>query len=159
MSAGPWGTVASGIIVGKYCDNLPLYRQEQIYATRHGVDIPRHSMARWLALAADWLTPVYDHIRSSLMAAGYVQVSLRRRAGPSAAMINCPSILPDTGDQKGKSSMLGSTARLTTGFTSFSFDLASCSPAMRSATNFISSSDNRSKTHPWANFAVSDLGS
>lgn len=64
----------AAIIVGKYCDHLPLYRQEQIYATRHGVDIPRQSMARWLALAADWLTPVYEHIRRSVMAAGYVQI-------------------------------------------------------------------------------------
>lgn len=64
----------AAIIVGKYCDHLPLYRQEQIYATRHGVDIPRQSMARWLALAADWLSPVYEQIRRSVMAAGYVQM-------------------------------------------------------------------------------------
>lgn len=64
----------AAIIVGKYCDHLPLYRQEQIYATRHGVDIPRQSMARWLALAADWLTPVYEQIRSGVMAGGYVQI-------------------------------------------------------------------------------------
>ncbi|SKB09460.1 Transposase [Prosthecobacter debontii] len=64
----------AAIIVGKYGDQLPLYRQEQIYSTRHGVDIPRQSMARWLALAADWLTPMYDHIRSSVMATGYVQI-------------------------------------------------------------------------------------
>jgi transposase len=64
----------AAIIVGKYCDHLPLYRQEQIYATRHGLDIPRQSMARWLALAADWLTPVYEHIRSAVMDGGYVQI-------------------------------------------------------------------------------------
>ncbi len=64
----------AAIIVGKYCDHLPLYRQEQIYATRHGVDIPRQSMARWLALAADWLTPVYAQIRSGVMDGGYVQI-------------------------------------------------------------------------------------
>ena len=64
----------AAIIVGKYCDHLPLYRQEQIYATRHGVDMPRQSMARWLALAADWLTPVYEQIRSGVMDGGYVQV-------------------------------------------------------------------------------------
>ena len=29
------------IIVAKYCDHLPLYRQEQIYATRHDIAIPR----------------------------------------------------------------------------------------------------------------------
>ena len=62
------------IIVAKYCDHLPLYRQEQIYATRHGIAIPRQSMARWLGLAADWLRPVYEHIHTGVMAGGYVQI-------------------------------------------------------------------------------------
>ncbi len=62
------------IIVAKYCDHLPLYRQEQIYATRHGIALPRQSMARWLGLAADWLRPVYEHIHTGVMAGGYVQV-------------------------------------------------------------------------------------
>lgn len=62
------------IIVSKYCDHLPLYRQEQIYRLRHGVDIPRQSMARWLGLAAEWLRPVYEGLRTGVMAGGYVQV-------------------------------------------------------------------------------------
>ncbi len=62
------------IIVAKYCDHLPLYRQEQIYATRHAIQIPRQSMARWLGLAADWLRPVYEHIHTGVMAGGYVQI-------------------------------------------------------------------------------------
>jgi transposase len=62
------------IIVAKYCDHLPLYRQEQIYATRHAIAIPRQSMARWLGLAADWLRPVYEHIHTGVMAGGYVQI-------------------------------------------------------------------------------------
>ena len=28
------------VLVGKYCDHLPLHRQEQIYAQRHGVNLP-----------------------------------------------------------------------------------------------------------------------
>jgi transposase len=62
------------IIVAKYCDHLPLYRQEQIYAARHDIAIPRQSMARWLGLAADWLRPIYDHIHTGVMAGGYVQI-------------------------------------------------------------------------------------
>jgi transposase len=31
-------------------------------------------MARWMGLAADWLRPVYEHIRTGVMAGGYVQV-------------------------------------------------------------------------------------
>lgn len=62
------------IIVAKYCDHLPLYRQEQIYATRHAIAIPRQSMARWLGLAADWLRPIHESIHTGVMAGGYVQI-------------------------------------------------------------------------------------
>ena len=62
------------ILVGKYCDHLPLYRQEQIYAQRHQVPLPRQTLARWVALAADWLRPIYEHIKTGVMADGYVQV-------------------------------------------------------------------------------------
>jgi transposase len=62
------------IVVGKYCDHLPLYRQEQIYQQRHGVNLPRQSLARWVELAADWLKPIYEHIRTGVMGGGYVQV-------------------------------------------------------------------------------------
>jgi transposase len=62
------------IIVAKYCDHLPLYRQEQIYATRHAIAIPRQSMARWLGWAADWLRPIYENIHTGVMAGGYVQI-------------------------------------------------------------------------------------
>ena len=31
------------ILIAKFCDHLPLYRQEQIYRTRHGVHLPRPS--------------------------------------------------------------------------------------------------------------------
>ena len=62
------------ILVGKYCDHLPLYRQEQIYERRHGVHLARQTLARWVGLAADWLKPIYEHIRTGVMAGGYVQV-------------------------------------------------------------------------------------
>ena len=62
------------ILVGKYCDHLPLYRQEQIFIRRYGVHLPRQTLARWVALAADWLKPIYEQIRTGVMAGGYVQV-------------------------------------------------------------------------------------
>ncbi len=62
------------VLVSKYCDHLPLYRQERIYATRHGVHLPRQTLARWVELAADWLQPIYQAIRTGVMAGGYVQV-------------------------------------------------------------------------------------
>ena len=62
------------ILVAKYCDHLPLYRQEQIFLRRHQVHLPRQTLARWVALATDWLKPIYENIRTGVMAGGYVQV-------------------------------------------------------------------------------------
>jgi len=76
------------ILIAKFGDHLPLYRQEQIYRTRHGVHLPRPTMVRWVALAADWLRPIYEAIRTGVMAGGYVQVDEPERSGdrlPQAA--------------------------------------------------------------------------
>src|SRR5215217_6564212 len=62
------------ILISKYCDHLPLYRQESIYWTRHGVWLPRQTMAEWVGLAADWLRPIYDEMRTQVFARGYVQI-------------------------------------------------------------------------------------
>ncbi|HWH68477.1 MAG TPA: IS66 family transposase, partial [Candidatus Sulfotelmatobacter sp.] len=62
------------VIVAKYCDHLPLYRQEQILARRYGIHLPRQTLARWVELAAHWLTPVYQQIKTGVLAGGYVQV-------------------------------------------------------------------------------------
>jgi transposase len=62
------------VLVSKYCDHLPLYRQEQIFAQRFKINLPRQTLARWVELAADWLKPIYEHIRTGVMAGGYVQV-------------------------------------------------------------------------------------
>ncbi len=71
-------TVAPGllaqVIVSKYVDHLPLYRQEQIYWTRHRVWLPRQNLARWMGMVAAWLKPIYQCIRTGVMAGGYVQV-------------------------------------------------------------------------------------
>jgi transposase len=70
----PSAGLLAHIWVSKYCDHLPLYRQEQIYAQRHQVALPRQTLARWVALAADWLQPIYEQIRTGVMAGGYVQM-------------------------------------------------------------------------------------
>jgi len=62
------------ILVGKYCDHLPLYRQEQIFRQRHRVHLPRQTLARWVELASEWLKPIYEQIRTGVMAGGYVQM-------------------------------------------------------------------------------------
>jgi transposase len=62
------------ILVAKYADHLPLYRQESIYWSRHQVWLPRQTMVRWVELAADWLEPIYKETRREVFASGYVQV-------------------------------------------------------------------------------------
>jgi len=36
--------------------------------------LPRQNLARWMVMVADWLQPIYDEIRTGVMAGGYVQV-------------------------------------------------------------------------------------
>jgi transposase len=62
------------VLVSKYCDHLPLYRQEQIFAQRHRLKLPRQTLARWVELAADWLHPIYQQIQTGVLAGGYVQI-------------------------------------------------------------------------------------
>lgn len=63
----------ANIITGKYCDALPLYRQEQIFKTRYNILIPRQTMARWLAMTAFWLTGIWNEIKKEVLADGYVE--------------------------------------------------------------------------------------
>ena len=56
------------VLVSKYCDHLPLYRQAQIYA-REGVDLDRATMADWVGKTAGLLRPLVDAIAAHVMAA------------------------------------------------------------------------------------------
>lgn len=62
------------IVLGKYADHLPLYRQAKIFKERYGVEISRKTMAGWVRVAADWLRPVYEVMRQDLLKGSYLQV-------------------------------------------------------------------------------------
>jgi transposase len=49
------------VIVSKYADHLPLFRQSEIYA-RQGVEISRSTMAGWVGAASDLLGPLVEAI-------------------------------------------------------------------------------------------------
>ena len=49
------------VLVSKYADHLPLYRQSQIYA-REGVDLDRSTMADWVGKSTALLEPLADVI-------------------------------------------------------------------------------------------------
>ncbi len=55
--AGP-GLIAQ-IVVGKFSDHLPLYRQEDFFV-RHGLHIARSTQCDWSKAAAELLTPLHE---------------------------------------------------------------------------------------------------
>jgi transposase len=67
--AGP-GLLAH-VLVGKYADHLPLYRQSEIY-TREGVDLDRSLLADWVGRTSELLTPLADALRRHVLAADVV---------------------------------------------------------------------------------------
>ena len=64
--AGP-GLLAQ-ILVSKFDDHLPLYRQNEIYA-RMGVDIPDSTLLDWCGRAMKVLAPIIERIETEVMAA------------------------------------------------------------------------------------------
>jgi len=49
------------VLVGKYCDHLPLYRQSEIYA-RDKVDLHRSTLTDWVGRSTALLEPLSTHI-------------------------------------------------------------------------------------------------
>src|SRR5438128_11267443 len=64
--AGP-GLLAH-VLVSKYCDHLPLYRQSEIYA-REGVERDRSDMAEWVGGWSRLLEPLVEALRHHVMSA------------------------------------------------------------------------------------------
>jgi hypothetical protein len=62
--AGP-GLLAH-VLVGKYTDHLPLYRQSAIYA-REGVELPRSTLAEWVGGAHHLLRPLVAALRAYVL--------------------------------------------------------------------------------------------
>ena len=69
--AGP-GLLAH-VLVAKFCDHLPLYRQAEIYA-RDGVDLDRAMLADWVGKAAWLVQPLAERIGAHVMAGGVIHV-------------------------------------------------------------------------------------
>jgi hypothetical protein len=56
------------VLVSKYCDHLPLYRQSQIFA-RQGVELDRSTLANWVGGAVWWLEPLQERLAKHVFAA------------------------------------------------------------------------------------------
>jgi transposase len=61
----PTEATLAHVIVNKYADHLPLYRQAQVYA-RQGIGLDRSTLATWVGRAAFELRPVYDALLTNL---------------------------------------------------------------------------------------------
>ena len=55
------------VLVSKYCDHVPLYRQSQIFA-RNGVDLNRSTLANWVGGACWWLEPLQARLAAHVFA-------------------------------------------------------------------------------------------
>jgi transposase len=70
----PGAGLLTQVIVSKYEDHLPLYRQAKIYRQRHGLELSRQTLCGWVDVAADWLNPIYREMKAGLVAGDYLQV-------------------------------------------------------------------------------------
>jgi len=67
-----WGIAGPGllahVLVSKYCDHLPLYRQSEMYA-RQDVELERSTLADWVGGSAQLLEPLVQALRRYVTAA------------------------------------------------------------------------------------------
>mgnify|MGYP002640995196 CR=1 FL=1 len=64
--------VIAAIVVSKYADHLPLYRQQQIYR-REGVELKRATMCSWVGKVAFLLDPIVQQMKKDMLATGVLQ--------------------------------------------------------------------------------------
>ncbi len=59
------------VLVSKYCDHTPLYRQSQIFA-RHDVDLPRSTLVGWVGGACWWLETLHERLCKNVFASDHL---------------------------------------------------------------------------------------
>jgi transposase len=60
-------------VVAKYCDHLPLYRQEAMIEREAGVEISRATLDGWVMRVGELLQPIAEAMRADLLQASYLQ--------------------------------------------------------------------------------------
>jgi len=65
----PTAGLLAQVLVAKYLDHQPLYRQEGIFG-RAGLAIPRSTLAQWVGMCGVQLQPLADALRQALLARG-----------------------------------------------------------------------------------------
>lgn len=59
------------VLVSKYCDHLPLYRQSRIFA-RHGMELDRSTLAGWVGGACWWLDALHERLGKNIFASDHL---------------------------------------------------------------------------------------
>lgn len=59
-------------IISKYCDHIPLYRQEAIWG-RMEIDMPRSSLCGWVLKVAELCEPLVKMLQKNIIAYDYAQ--------------------------------------------------------------------------------------
>jgi transposase len=54
------------VVVSKFCDSLPLYRQAQMLK-RQGIALDRSTLSTWVGRACWWLTPLYELVLGTVL--------------------------------------------------------------------------------------------
>lgn len=62
----PTAGLLAQVLVAKYSDHLPLYRQERIFG-RAGVEIPRSTLAQWVGICGVQLQPLVDALKTEIL--------------------------------------------------------------------------------------------
>ena len=73
----PTETLVAHVLVAKYADHLPLYRQAQIMG-RQGIAVDRQTLASWVGTASVELMPLYRRLRDILLSSGKIAVDETR---------------------------------------------------------------------------------
>jgi len=64
--AGP--ALLAHVLVSKYCDHLPLYRQSQMYA-REGIELDRSTLADWVGATSSLMQPLIQALGAYVLSA------------------------------------------------------------------------------------------
>ena len=75
----PTEALIAHVLVSKYADHLPLYRQCQILG-RSGIDLHRSTLAGWVGKASFHLAPVVDCLAEHLKASTKLFMPSRQHA-------------------------------------------------------------------------------
>jgi transposase len=59
-------------VIAKYCDHIPLYRQQNIW-DRLGFDMPRSSLCGWLLTVTEVCEPLVELLRRDIIPTDYAQ--------------------------------------------------------------------------------------